>query len=103
MFIVVIVLGFSIPYKNASQRLKVIYCHGWMSVINNYFKCHLFLNYWLDFDQTWKGLWPSSTIVQMVPVHCISRPHRLKIDFEMKAKQFFLSETTMPKALIFSM
>ena len=27
-------------------------------------------------------LWPSLIIVQIVPVHCISRPHRLKIDFQ---------------------
>ena len=25
-------------------------------------------------------IWPSLIIVQMVPVHCISRSHRLKID-----------------------
>ena len=27
-------------------------------------------------------IWPSLKIVQMVPVHCISRSHRLKIDFQ---------------------
>ena len=27
-------------------------------------------------------IWPYLIIVQMVPVHCISRSHRLKIDFQ---------------------
>ena len=27
-------------------------------------------------------IWPSLKIVQMVPVHCISRSHGLKIDFQ---------------------
>ena len=39
----------------------------------------------------------------MVPVHCISRSHRLKIDFQDENFQIFFSETTMPRALIFSM
>ena len=39
------------------------YCDHWMSVlhcvsciVNNWFKGHLLLNYWLDFDQTWQEL-----------------------------------------------
>ena len=59
------------------------------------FKQHL-LNHWLDFDQIsqeWSlvGFWPNFTgmilgwssfkVVQMVPVHCISRSQELKIDF----------------------
>ena len=46
-----------------SQRLNVSYCDHWMSVlhcvsciVNNWFKGHLLLNYWLDFDQTWQEL-----------------------------------------------
>ena len=40
----------------------------------------------------------------MVLVHCISRSHRLKIDFQDENfEKIFLSETTMPRALIFSM
>ena len=27
-------------------------------------------------------MWPSLIIIQMVPVRCISRSHRLKIDFQ---------------------
>ena len=43
-------------------------------------------------------------IVQMVTVHCISRSHRLKRDFqEENFKKIFISETTRPRALIFGM
>ena len=42
-------------------------------------------------------IWPSLIIVQMVQVHCISRSHRLKIDFEMKTSKIFLSYTTRPR------
>ena len=60
------------------------YCDRWMSVVNNYFKGHL--NEWLDLDQTWQewslyGPLYIVIIVQMVPVRCISRSYRLKIDF----------------------
>ena len=50
-------------------------------------------------------VWPSLIIVQMVSVHCISRSHRLKIDFQDEnfKSQVFLSETSRPRALIFNM
>ena len=53
-------------------------------VINNCFKGYL-LNYGLDSAPNLAGMiliWPSLKIVQMVMVHCISRSHRLKIDFQ---------------------
>ena len=76
------------------------------SVINNCFKGHLLLNYWLDF---WPNLvrmvliWPSLKFVQMVPIHCISRSHRLKIDFQDEKLKIFFSETTRPRTLVFGM
>ena len=42
-------------------------------------------------------------IVQMVLVRCISRSHRLRIDYRDKLKKNFLSETTRHSALIFDM
>ena len=48
-------------------------------------------------------IWPSLILVQMVPFHCISRPHRLKIDFEIKTLKIFLPKTRRPRALIFGM
>ena len=42
-------------------------------------------------------IWPSLIIVQMVLVCCISRSHRLKIDFRDKTLKIFLSETTRPR------
>ena len=44
-------------------------------------------------------IWSSLIIVQMVMVRCISRSHRLEIDFRDKN----MSETTRPRALIFGM
>ena len=42
-----------------------------------------------------------------IPVHCISRSHRLKIDFQdenfKSHEKMFLSEITRPRALIFGM
>ena len=40
--------------------------------------------------------WSSFEIVQMVPVHCISRSQELKIDFLTKNLKIFSSETTGP-------
>ena len=42
---------------------------------------------------------PLYKIVQMVQVHCMSRSHMLKIDFQDE----IFSETTRPRALIFGM
>ena len=46
-----------------SQRLNVSYCDHWMFVVchvpcgvNNYFKQHFLLSYWLDLDQTLQEL-----------------------------------------------
>ena len=41
--------------------------------------------------------------VQMVPVHCIFRSLRLKIDCQDENLKNFLSETIRPRALIFDM
>ena len=46
-------------------------------------------------------VWPSLIIVQMVPVSCISRSHKLKIDFQDEKLKKKLSETT--RALIFGL
>ena len=63
------------------------YCDRWMpvvfrvlSVVNNWFEGHLPLIYRLYFDQTYKKLslfLPSSVIVQMGRVRCISKSHGL--------------------------
>ena len=60
----------------------------------------------LDFDQNLAVtilIFASLTIVQMVPVHCISRSHRLKTDLRGATFEIFLSETTRPRALISSL
>ena len=61
----------------------MIILHRMSPFVNNRFKGHLLLNYWLDFTNLTGMIliWPSVIIVQMVKVHCISRSHRLKIDF----------------------
>ena len=48
-------------------------------------------------------LWPSLIIILMVLVRGISRPHRLKINFQDENFKIFLSENTLPRALIFGM
>ena len=48
-------------------------------------------------------MWPFYMIVQIVLVRCISRSHRLNIDFRDRNLKIFLSETKRPTALIFSM
>ena len=76
----------------------VSYCDHLMSVVrrqssvlNNCFKGHL-LNYWLD-----------SAKLQMGLVYCISRSHRLKIDFQDENFKNLLLTTTKPRVLIFGM
>ena len=51
---------FCLFVAHLSHWLRVSYCDHWMSVVrrvssvvNNCFKRHLLLNYWLNFDQTW--------------------------------------------------
>ena len=46
-------------------------------------------------------MWPFLIIVQMVPVRCISRSHRLKIDFRDENLKIFLSKTRKDRGLIF--
>ena len=48
-------------------------------------------------------IWPSLIIVLMVSVRCISRLHRLTIDFQDETLKNFLSENTSSRALIFGM
>ena len=87
------------------EQLRSLDVRCALSIVNNCFKGHLLLNYWLDLPN-FAGIiltWPSLIIVQMVMVPCISRSHRLKIDFRDESFKIFLSESTRPKALIFGM
>ena len=75
-----------------SWKLKVSFCDHSPSVVvgvgvvrmsvrpSTIFKQHLLLNHCLDFTGMILG-WSSFKVVQMVPVHCISRSQKLKIDF----------------------
>ena len=45
---------------------------------------------------------PFMALFKMVSFHCISRSHRLNIDFQDEYLNIF-SETTRPRALIFSL
>ena len=76
-----------------SHWLRVSYCDHWMSVV-----CRpsyvvrrqqllqttspkLLAGFWPNLEGMIL-IWPSFKIVQMVLVHCISRSHKLKIDFQ---------------------
>ena len=48
-------------------------------------------------------MYPSLIIIKMILVFCISRSHRLKIDFRDKTLKILLSETTLPRALMLGM
>ena len=65
----------------------IIGCPSWFvhhgsCIVNNCFEGHL-LNYWLDLTKLTRMILilPSIILVHMVTVRCISRSHRLKIDF----------------------
>ena len=98
----------------SSLELKVRYCDRWICpssamrrrALSTSASKEIPLNKWLDFDQNLAvmiHIFASLTIVQMVPVRCISRSQRLKTDLRDKTFEIFLSETTRPRALISGM
>ena len=75
------------------------------SVVNNSFKGHLLLNYWLGFKQTWQydPYITSLIIVQRFQSVAYLGPTGQNRFFERKTLKLFLSETTRPRAFIFGM
>ena len=65
---------------------------SYVLVVNNCFK-GLLAGFWPNLA----GMFLIWNIVQMVPVRCISRSHRLKIDFLHETFKMFVTETTKPR------